>query len=241
MPRDHRSMRICTHGFGYCSSRYSCSDACSRHIALYDGTAETSSRRCACGDGQRHAWIARITARDPSDLEGSRGRRFARTLFEGNAVQASEKMCAARTDYGRLVENIVLSNGSTVAVQNPLAMLYTCAEKSEKFADLLARTVAQTESPLNIILYLDGITPADALTKADSRKITAIYWSFLEFGPKMLSSEDVWFCVACTRLTITNELDGQISNLLYEIMTRFFSISMDQISLLQACFCRTCH
>jgi len=133
-----------------------------------------------------------------------------------------KKMCAARTDYGRLVENIVLSNGSTVAVQNPLAMLYTCAEKSEKFADLLARTVAQTESPLNIILYLDGITPADALTKADGRKITAIYWSFLEFGPKMLSSEDVWFCVACTRLTITNELDGQISNLLYEIMTRFF-------------------
>ena len=116
----------------------------------------------------------------------------------------------------------MLDSGVGIAVQNPLAMLWTCVRECGKFAMLIGQILQAANLPLTIVLYLDGITPSDGLTKIDERKLTAVYWSFLEFGPSLLSIEEVWFCLTCTRLSVTNNLDGQISNLLAEIVSRYF-------------------
>ena len=80
-----------------------------------------------------------------------------------------------------------------LAVQNTCEMLWTAVRDCRLSSELVNETCNNLE-PKHIILYTDGISPADGLKKYDRRKTTAVYWSILEFGVRALSHEEIWFC-----------------------------------------------
>ena len=76
--------------------------------------------------------------------------------------------------------------------------------------------------PWGLVLYADGITPADALAKHDARQIQAIYYSYLEFGEAVLCTEEVWFVLAAVREKQLKRFDGYLTTLLSFLFDRFF-------------------
>ena len=87
------------------------------------------------------------------------------------------KFTNQQTPYGPLMATFVVC-GVTLAVQCPGPMIHYCAAHCEGFASLLAETVARhgSDEPWNLIVYADGISPEDTLSKNDKKKILAIYW-----------------------------------------------------------------
>ena len=93
------------------------------------------------------------------------------------------KFTNQQTPYGPLMATLVVC-GVTLAVQCPGPMMHHCALHRSGFASLLAETVARlgTDDPWDLIVYADGVSPEDTLSKNDKRKCWAIYWSFHQFG-----------------------------------------------------------
>ena len=116
--------------------------------------------------------------------------------------KARKERCSEHTPYGKLVESFDLpcKKGTlTIGVQNPMAMIYRTCSVVPSFAALMRAKLAVNPLPWRIIIYEDGITPADPLQGHDVRKMDAIYWSFAEFGYEHLSNEDLWFTLATIR------------------------------------------
>ena len=70
-----------------------------------------------------------------------------------------------------------------------------------------------TDDPWDLIVYADGVSPEDTLSKNDKRKFWAIYWSFHQFGQEALGTEEPWFTLAIVRLTELSKLDGGLPHL----------------------------
>ena len=60
-------------------------------------------------------------------------------------------------------------------------------DAGDAFLELVSKTLAATQTPLTLMLYLDGITPGRDLNANNQRKFTAFYFSFEEFGVKRCS------------------------------------------------------
>ena len=114
-----------------------------------------------------------------------------------------KKFAATRTMYGPLVCSILL-HGVVIAVQSPAAMLVHCSENCRGFRKLLQDTYDRqgANAPWSLILYADGVSPADTMSKNDQRTFYAVYWSFQDFGPAALATEEVWFTLAVMRTTL---------------------------------------
>ena len=144
--------------------------------------------------------------------------------------RARKAICSERTPYGMLVEqvNATTTNGhpATIAIQNPLAMLWKSVNVSDGFAGALAAGLEEHPSsratPWKIIFYQDGVNPSDGLSKNHSRKSAAFYWSFLEFGMIALSKEEMWMTVSVVRETLVKHIAGKIAAIVAIIMKFFF-------------------
>ena len=140
--------------------------------------------------------------------------------------RARKKACAHETAFGRLVETMELpcTNGNIpVGIVNPRAILSIAVGQCEPFSALFARALRECPLPWRIILYTDGVTPQDALSKVDRRKLVAVYWSFMELGPRVLSTEEAWFVVACVRAGKLAKVDGGLSRFLRDVLEKYFS------------------
>ena len=84
-------------------------------------------------------------------------------------------------------------DGVSVALQAPAAIMQYCAEKCHGYQQLLQETAARhgVDRPWSMILYADGASPADTLSKNDQRKFWSVYWSIEEFGQAALGTEEV--------------------------------------------------
>ena len=133
-----------------------------------------------------------------------------------------KKFTNQQTPYGPLMATFVVC-GVTLAVQCPGPMIHYCAAHCEGFASLLAETVARhgSDDPWDLIVYADGISPEDTLSKNDKRKFWAIYWSFQQFGQEALGTEEPWFTLAVVRLTELSKLDGGLSHLLGALLDTY--------------------
>ena len=112
---------------------------------------------------------------------------------------ARDEVAKIHTPYGTLHRTIKLPHrvgGEDISVemQDPFAMMYHCCETSRPFSALVSRCVAARPptlaTPWNIIFYTDEVSPGNQLGYKHPRKLWAIYWSVLEFGPEVLSDED---------------------------------------------------
>ena len=77
------------------------------------------------------------------------------------------------------------------------------------------------EHPWHVLLYSDEVTPGNQLSPANSRKIQAIYWSFLEFHHR-LSDENCWFTIATKRSSELKAVSGGMSQLFGVLLKRLF-------------------
>ena len=134
-----------------------------------------------------------------------------------------KKFAATRTMYGPLVCSILL-HGVVIAVQSPAAMLVHCSENCRGFRKLLQDTYDRhgANAPWSLILYADGVSPADTMSKNDQRTFYAVYWSFQEFGPAALATEEVWFTLAVMRTTLLEQIPGGLSHVLRTLFEEFF-------------------
>ena len=131
------------------------------------------------------------------------------------------------TPYGKLVETLALAPTArtepvVVGIQNPRAFLHAAVRSCGPFAQLMMRTLREKPPPWSIILYSDGISPSDTLTKVDRRKLVAVYWSFLELGCDVLSTEEGWFVAATIRQSLLRTIDGGLSSLLRALLESYF-------------------
>ena len=138
-----------------------------------------------------------------------------------------KRFCHERTKYGPIVENLEVNlkggKTTTIGVQNPMAMLFKACQTSQTLSNIMVERLAAHSPPWNIILYADGVSPSDGLTKHDRRKAVAFYWSFKEFGLAILHLEEVWFCVcSCRQYSIINQIDGGVSSLTRTMLEKLF-------------------
>ena len=148
--------------------------------------------------------------------------------------RAREDICTTDTMYGPLVTEKTLNcKGERVKVgfQNPLAFIrYHCAN-SPHYAQIVEETLARNpctpQTPWDIILYQDGVNPADGLAKNQSRNMSTYYWSFKQFGAEILAHEQVWGTVCVMRHDKANKLEGKEAQLTYHVVEQFFGDEHD--------------
>ena len=173
-------------------------------------------------------------------LRLGRGRSFATQSAISELCRAVEKdglpECYSRKAQSRSLKNFTnqqtpdgplmapfVVGGVALAVQCPGPMMYYCAEHCSGFASLLAEAVARhgSDDPWDLIVYADGVSPEDTLSKNDKRKFWAIYWSFQQFGHEALGTEEPWFTLAIVRETELSKLDGGLSHFLGALLDTY--------------------
>ena len=101
----------------------------------------------------------------------------------------------------------------SIAVQNPLAALAQDLEISPCLRDALRGAISVhpigRAHKWTIVVYSDGINPADGLAKNHSRKCCTWYWSILEFGEEWLFHEELWYELTTVRLEgVIDSIEG---------------------------------
>ena len=142
--------------------------------------------------------------------------------------------------HGPLMATLVVCG-----VQCPGPMMHYCATHCSGFASLLAETVARhgSDDPWDMIVYADGVSPEDTLSKNDKRKFWVIYWSFQQFGQEALGTEEPWFTLAIVRLTELSKLDGGLSHLFGALLDTYMfnpegvNLSSSGVALAMASSC----
>eukprot|EP00959_Pyramimonas_sp_CCMP1952_P446429 9347088-Pyramimonas_sp.AAC.1 len=82
--------------------------------------------------------------------------------------------------------------------------------ESSEHAAIIERAV-EGGIPLTLVLYLDEITPGDALAPRHDRKIWMLLFSFLEFGSDMLRRQELWLPCGALRSKVASGVNGGIS------------------------------
>ena len=77
------------------------------------------------------------------------------------------------------------------------------------------------------MLYSDGTSPQDGLSKHDRRKLCALYWSILQFDSP-LASEVARFTISCIRQHIIETIPGGLSRVCRDLLRMaFFNAQCD--------------
>ena len=152
-------------------------------------------------------------------------------LTNRNALREARNLITlGNGPYGPIVRNIecVHADGSVklIPIACPFASLAAAVAESEGFRILLKRQMqvhpSSPESPWNIVLYSDEVTPGNPLSTSNRRKFQSFYWSFLEFDPNALSREESWFPLMIEFSTVINKLSGGLSQAFCAGMKTFF-------------------
>ena len=144
--------------------------------------------------------------------------------------RALNNLVDTETPYGKILQTMSLRSrtGSTVdiTVQAPLAMLSFCASERAPFARLLDTTLqrwpSSHETPWDLIIYADEVVPNNVLKHENFQRVQAIYLSFLQFGPAVLSNEQAWFVITTVRSNLVAKLDGGMSFVVHRLLRDYF-------------------
>ena len=113
---------------------------------------------------------------------------------------ARDMVLNADTPYGPILKELMLEGAKGVMVPLlilcPFAMLWTVYYESEAFRcffnECLDRFPNDYEHMWDMLLYSDEVVPGNQLSHDNHRKHWVIYYSFLQFGALLLTSEDLW-------------------------------------------------
>ncbi len=148
--------------------------------------------------------------------------------------RARKALCETVTPYGMIMIDIHLKQKSgddtvKIAIQNPWAMLWFAANRSEQWAKLIRRSLAASPSSPStkwrLMLYTDEISPGNQLKSHNRKKQWAVYYSFLEFGPAALACEEFWLVATVVRSDVVRDIQGGASALIGGVLKVFFDRS----------------
>ena len=138
-----------------------------------------------------------------------------------------KEIASTSTPYGPLVQTVPLPLLSGLVmdmpVQHPMAMLYEVCRSSPGFSNFVRQSLEENpctvEEPWRLVLYSDevGVSPL----KVDTRKVEAVYWTFLELGVRAFDDENAWFAVAAPRSTVVQQT-GAGASTLFKVLWPFF-------------------
>ena len=138
-------------------------------------------------------------------------------------LRERKRLCATPTPFGPLIQELAVGDVA-LPFLHPAALLWLCCALPA-FKDLIAR--AMQEGPSTLMIYSDGITPQDGLSKHDKRKLVAVYWSLLQID-EFLFSEDAWFPIVVIRNTVLEAIGGGLTRVMRDIlMGAFFNLTAD--------------
>ena len=149
--------------------------------------------------------------------------------------RARVALCSQATPFGPIVQQLEVPakhdparapTNVIIPYQNPLAMLHVSVHECEPLAELMRDAVRthgepSLAAPWRLIWYFDEIGQSPLAT-VDTRKTYGTYWSFWEFGPRMLCTDNCWFVASAVRSTEVKKLEGGPSHLSKLILRTFF-------------------
>lgn len=114
----------------------------------------------------------------------------------------------------------------TLRIVSPHAFLHTAFVNGGGFRDFLLRRHAQTpsspERPWGLVLYCDEMDPGNALSPVHTRNAWMWYYSFWEYGPLALSSEDMWYTISCKRADSVKKVQDGVSQIAASLLKFVF-------------------
>lgn len=134
---------------------------------------------------------------------------------------ARDTVVTDMTPYGPMLQHRSLVSKAgvpcvTIDVIHPLAFLWTAAGEDGGFSTFflnLCRTNPSTAAdPWRLCLYTDEVTPGNAMSHNNQRKVWVFYWSILQFGINILSMEDAWFPGCAARSDELKHADAGLSH-----------------------------
>ena len=146
-----------------------------------------------------------------------------------HAKQAVEQKLRSFNQYGPLLDEMEckMLDGTTMKVPfcNLLTLLQGCYAEDTYFCDLLNQlhtmTPSSLEAPWHGILYADEVHPGNQLSSS-GRKTWAIYFSFLQMTPKLLSDERNWFTLMVLRSDMVAQLEAGIGQCIRILLEKMF-------------------
>jgi hypothetical protein len=138
-----------------------------------------------------------------------------------NFTDARDAIVQAPTEYGPMLQTVrlVLKSGGDILIDviHPLAFLWTAANQAGGFSAYLEALVRddppRADQPWRLLLYTDEITPGNAVSYNNKRKVHVLYWSMLSLGIYELSHEDAWFPMCTVRSDIIKNVHAGLSRL----------------------------
>ena len=143
---------------------------------------------------------------------------------------AREIITRSDTSHGKLVQwkpALKKDNSLTdILLCNPLAFIWHVFQNCKGFRVLLLeaheKRPSTPEDPWHLILYSDEVTPGNVLAPLASRKSWAIYSSFKELGPLILSRENAWITCFVGRTSKVKELVSGIAQVFGILLKMLF-------------------
>ena len=106
--------------------------------------------------------------------------------------------------------------------QNSLPYIISeCKGFRDMFTEALSRRGCSWEQPWRLVLYVDEITPGNALRPDNKRKNTAVYISWLELGD-FLRLEEAWLTVGIIRSDVVKNVAGGFSRTIACLLRAIF-------------------
>lgn len=102
-------------------------------------------------------------------------------------------------------------------------------ESSEEFGAVMWQALFQRHH-LQLVLYLDELTPGNVLKPDNRRKLWAIYGSFHELGREQLYKEYVWLPLACLRSDTAKKVKGGVSGCMRALCNDLFGEGLQNVS-----------
>ena len=145
-------------------------------------------------------------------------------------VEARKLILDYNTSYGKIITTIAIpdEDGGALNVEfvKPFPWLCFVYEGCSSIRELIQAVHSAKPStptaPWNIILYTGEVTPQNPLAADLSKKVQAMYWSFAEFGPRVLCRENAWFVLTVHRSSLCKTLEGGLARLVGEGLKQLF-------------------
>lgn len=121
--------------------------------------------------------------------------------------------------------NVPLESGGVhqLVIASPQAMVSFFVERTSAIKDLMESVLLQHHDALRLCMYHDEVSGGNVLRPDNKRKVTVIYFSFLEFGSRLLRDELVWFPMAVIKHDTATMARGALSGVLLCIFKVCFS------------------
>ena len=140
----------------------------------------------------------------------------ARSLSLEDTVSTRTLQRAAFSEYsGEMVLELKLplkaGGDFTWSICDPCRLVQRLVELSPALKRLFGKSPSSPTAPWALILSQDEITPGAVLRPDNRRKFSAFYFSFKQFGPSAVRSEEAWFPLCVLRSCVVEEVAGGLS------------------------------